>query len=91
MGISAHNLPPLQCTTTCAPQLLGRLEMEKREETSLVLLEKCPQTTEDIWQDSRCRSLLPVLTVPTMGVAVTPVHAWLCTSSSHLHPFCLDG
>lgn len=49
--------------------------MEKREETSLLLLEKCPQTIRDLWQDSRCSSFLPVLTVPSTVVARTPTHA----------------
>lgn len=63
--------------------------IEKKEETSLLLLGKRPQTIGDIWQDCRCSSLLPGLTVPTTVVAGTPMHAYVPAAPS-LHLFALD-
>lgn len=85
MGISIHNMQFPFCATGCAPH---QLEIKKREETSVLLLEKCPHTTGDIWQDGRSSNLLSVLIVPTAVVAGTPNYV---PAESHPHPFPWKG
>lgn len=81
-------LQPLLCTTGCAP-LLGRQDGEKGEtpassgEMSL--------NHQDIWQDSRCSSLLPILPVPTAVGARTLIPDRAGSSPSAPFPWVGEG
>lgn len=72
-GISAHS--PCSMQRAVHPRCWGGCRWRKEGAASLLLLEECPHTSRDIWQDGRCSSLLRALTVLTAVVAGTATHS----------------